>query len=137
MTDYKKIVEKYKIQLEKALGHFHYSLNKIQNLTTNPTQLDDETLESWEGFSSRFSRVVDVFLTKYVRARVLMNDPGFRGTVRDFVNQGEKLGLLKNTEEWMALRKLRNIEAHTYEEELEKFLIQLRNAAPHLSALKP
>ncbi len=136
MTDYGNIVERYRLQLDKALLHFEYSLKKIAQLPTHPDQLDEESLETWESFSSRFSRVVDLFLTKYLRARVLENDPGFRGSVRDFANQGEKLGLLSSADQWMALRELRNIEAHTYEDDLEKFLGLLKKSAPLLRNLR-
>ncbi len=136
MTDYSSIVLKYLTQLTKALDHFEYTYRKIQSLSTDAGQLDDESLETWESFSSRFSRTVDLFLSKYVRARVLENDPGFRGTLRDHVNQGEELGILKEAPEWMALRELRNIEAHTYEEDLERFLQQLKQAAPRVMQLR-
>jgi hypothetical protein len=136
MTDYAAIVAKYQDQLAKALDRFEYSYRKIQNLKTDPELLDDEAMETWESFSSRFSRVVDLFLSKYARAKVLENDPGFHGTLRDHANQAEKLGLLDQASEWMALRELRNIEAHTYEEDLERFLEQLRAASPRVLKLR-
>jgi len=136
MTDYAAIVARYHMQLSEALDRFEYSHRKIQSLKTDPALLGDETLETWESFSSRFSRVVDLFLSKYARAKVLENDPGFRGTLRDHVNQAEKLGILTDASEWMALRELRNIEAHTYEDDLERFLEQLRAASPRVLLLK-
>ena len=131
-----KITEKYRSQLEKALGHLSYSYKKIGTLGTDPQTLQDAELEVWESFSSRFARVVDIYLTKFVRAVVQANDPGFRGVLRDYVNQGEKLGILVDADSWMDLRELRNIEAHTYAEELQVFLEKLRLHAPRLLALK-
>lgn len=136
MTDFASIVAKYHAQLAKALDRFEYSYRKTQTLKTDPELLDDEAMETWESFSSRFSRVVGLFLSKYARAKVLENDPGFRGTLRDHVNQAEKLGLLSNAADWMALRELRNIEAQPYEEDLERFLEQLRAASPQLLLLR-
>lgn len=127
---------RYENQLRKAIGHLEYSMKKIVLLPTNPAELDDESLETWESFSSRFSRVVDLYLTKYVRCMVLLDDPGFRGTVRDFANQGEKMGIVNDAALWMQARELRNIEAHSYSDELQVFLDKLRNQAPLLLRLK-
>jgi hypothetical protein len=59
---------------------------------TDLKALSSEDLGSWEGFASRWARVSDIFLAKVVRSRVLMGDPAFRGELRDFVDQGEKIG---------------------------------------------
>ena len=56
--------------------------------------MNDVQLETWESFVSRFARVADIFLSKYLRAYVLREDPGFRGSMLDYINEGEKLGLL-------------------------------------------
>lgn len=132
MTDYGSIIKKYESQLKKALKHLEYSYIKIQKLPLDPKQLGEEELETWESFSSRFSRVVDLFLTKYIKAIVLKDDPGFSGTVRDFANQAERLELIASANEWMQYRELRNIEAHTYEEELERFLGAIKKNTPQL-----
>lgn len=131
------LVEDYRRKLLKALKHLEYSYQKIQKLPHDVTQLDEETLETWESFSARFSRVADLFLTKYVRAKVLEDDPGYEGSVRDFVNQGEKLGIVDNADTWMDIRELRNISAHDYtEEDLSQFFKQIKNYAPRLLQVK-
>lgn len=127
---YSLAIDKYQTQLQTALNHLNYSFKKINQLPTHPDQLDEEGLQTWEGYCSRFARVVDLFLTKYMRAKVLQDDPGFTGTLRDFVNQGEKLGLVDSADQWMILRGLRNIESHTYEDDLDRFLIRLREQGP-------
>ncbi|MCH9644804.1 MAG: hypothetical protein K0U23_08125, partial [Gammaproteobacteria bacterium] len=81
-------------KLCKALDHLEYSYKKILKLPVDANKLDDEMLETWESFAARFSRVTDIFLTKYLRSYVLVNDPGFRGSLRDYVNQAEKTGLI-------------------------------------------
>ncbi len=124
-------------KLLKAIRHLEYSYNKVISLPVEPSQLDEETLETWESFAARFCRVADVFLAKYLRAFVLLQDPGFNGSFRDFVNQAEKLNLLDNTEDWMAIRELRNISAHEYtDKDLAGFFQKLRAEAPHLIAIK-
>ncbi len=137
MINANKLLIDYKRKLEKALGHLEYSFKKIGKLPHKLSELDDEGLEVWESFSARFSRVADLFLTKYIRALVLQQDPGFQGSLRDFVDQGEKLGIIDDAEVWMEIRALRNITAHEYtEEEMEIFLQNLKVNATKLLSIK-
>lgn len=134
------LIELKKVQkrkLLKALSHLKYSYNKIQGLSVDANLLDDEALETWESFAARFSRVTDIFLTRYLRTRVLLSDPGFSGTLRDFVNQGEKLGVVDDAEPWLAIRELRNISAHDYtEDDLSAFFERLMKECPRLLSLE-
>ena len=137
MTNYDKLIDVYQKKLSKALKHLEYSYKKIQNMSLDVDTMDEEVLEVWESFSARFSRVVDLFLMKYVKSVVLKNDPGFQGSLRDFVDQGEKLGIVNNADTWMELRELRNITAHEYtEKELSAFFLKLKELAPQLLSLK-
>ena len=124
-------------QLSKALEYLDYSYAKITNLSDKPNELDQETLETWESFTARFARVADIFLAKYLRIRILQEDPAFRGTLRDFVNQGAKIGIISDVETWMTIRSLHNISAHEYSEsELHTFFLQLKKYTPTLLSLK-
>ena len=138
MDKYTALHETQKRKLLKAIEHLEYSYKKIQSLSDNVEQLDDESLETWESFAARFSRVSEMFLGKYLRTIILMNDPGYDGrTVRDYLNQGEKLGLINNTDTWMAIRELRNISVHDYsEEDISAFFNRLKYECPHLLAIK-
>ncbi|HLB57637.1 MAG: hypothetical protein A3C55_05125 [Gammaproteobacteria bacterium RIFCSPHIGHO2_02_FULL_42_13] len=134
---YNDLIAENKRKLEKAIKHLAYSYDKIQKLPVSTAEMDDETLEIWESFAARFSRVTDIFLTKYVRVMVLANDPGFSGSLRDFVNQGEKLALIDDANAWMAIRELRNITAHDYtEEDLLGFFKRLKSECPRLLAIR-
>lgn len=127
----------YKRKLLKALSHLDYSFKKIQNLSAEVKDLDEESLETWESYAARFSKVVDLFLTKFLNTAVLISDPGFEGTLRDFVNQGEKLNLVDSADAWMNLRELRNGIVHDYtEEELSAFFAKLKAEAPRVLALR-
>ena len=66
-------------KLQRAITHLRYSYNKIINLPLPEqlSQFDEELLETWESFAARFSRVTDIFLTKYIRTLILQDDPGF------------------------------------------------------------
>lgn len=133
----KAYLEKIQTQLLKAIEHLSYSYQKVTTLPTDPHQLDEESLETWESFSARFSRVVDIFLMRVLKAKVKFSDPGFDGTLRDYLNQAEKAGFVSNASEWLMLRELRNIAAHEYTDKgLAFFLQQLRTHCPKLLALK-
>jgi len=133
MSEFDRLSQEYAKKLKKALDHLRYSHNKVRRLPTDSSKLDEEQLATWESFSARFSRVVDLFLTKYLRAVVLQDDPGFEGSLRDFVNQAEKIGLIASAQRWMAIRELRNITAHEYaEEELSGYLERARKLADEL-----
>ncbi len=116
MKNYQKLLETQQRKLEKALQHLQYSYNKVVNLPNEIKNLDEESLETWESFAARFSRASEIFLTQHLRTIVLMNDPGFTGSLRDFINQGEKLGIIDDAKAWIAIRELRNITAHNYSE---------------------
>lgn len=138
MTETKKqLIESYRRKLVKAIGHLEYSYQKTLKLSAHPGQMDDEVLETWESFTSRFARVVDLYLTKYLRAKVLSDDPGFDGSLRDFLNYAEKINLISSADHWMELRGFRNLIAHEYEEaELGKNFESLRHFAPEVIAIK-
>jgi hypothetical protein len=134
---YQNLLTNYKEKLNKALSHLEYSYNKVKKLSNEADKLDDETLETWESFTARFSRVVDFFLTKYLRTYVLINDPGFNGSLRDFTNQGEKLNLIDNADDWMRYREYRNTISHEYtDEELSILFKNILNDAPHVLKIK-
>lgn len=137
MTSYEKLLNSSKQKLLKALSHLEYSYCKIMTLPHDVPTLDEETLATWESFCARFARVAEIFLTRYLRSYILYADPGFAGTLRDFVNQGEKLGIIDDARAWMSIRELRNIAAHDYSEnDLTQVFIRLKNETPRLLALK-
>lgn len=137
MTDFETLLREYRNQIIKTLEHLAYSYGKVQHLTASIDQLSSEDLETWEGFVSRFARASDIFLAKYLRTRVLQGDPAFRGSLRDFVDQAEKMGVIDNADEWMGIRELRNLSTHEYTTEgLSKHFENLRKLAPKILGLK-
>jgi hypothetical protein len=135
--DHDKLLSEYRLQILKGIEHLSYSLKKVTKLSTDLSKLSTQELESWEGFVARFARVSDIFLSKYVRTYVLKGDPAFRGTLRDFVNQAEKMELIEEAEQWMTIRELRNMTAHEYsEKELARDFEKMKTLAPLLISLK-
>lgn len=118
------LLDVYRNKLLKAIAHLEYSRNKVEKLPFHLSELNEETLETWESFSARFSRVADLFLSKYLRLSVESKEPGFRGTFIDCLNQAEKMGLIHQTDLWIEIRKLRNVTAHEYNEEAFDDFIQ-------------
>jgi hypothetical protein len=132
-----ELKSKYAVQLNKALVHLDYSYKKSLGLSMAEKDMDEETLETWEGFSSRFSRVVDIFTTKYLKCCVLLADPGFDGSFRDLLDQSEKMNLIESADFFMKAREIRNIHSHDYrEDKLLLFLADLRTHAPELLKIK-
>lgn len=131
------LINDEKKQLLKALKHLDYSYNKINKFSAHVDSDDDENLEIWESFSARFSRVVDIFLSKFVRSYILYNDPGFKGSLRDHINTAEKLSLIDDSNWWLGLRELRNIAAHEYNnDDIAQFYSRLYYECPRLLQLE-
>lgn len=137
MGKFEKILDMRKRQLSKALDRLSYSYEKVKKLPLSIDAFDDETLETWESFSARFARASDIFLSQYLRVTILLTDKGFQGTMRDFLNVGEKLGLIDDAEAWMGIRELRNISAHEYtEEDLVVVFERLLKECPRVLSIK-
>ncbi len=137
MNDIILVIEEEKQQLLKALNHLAYSYHKIKAFNQHIDLSDDENLETWESFSFRFARVVDIFLAKFVRSYNLYSDPGFNGTLRDHINFAQKSSLIDGSNWWLGLRELRNIAAHEYNEnDLKQFYTRLFSECPRLLKLE-
>ena len=137
MNKLENILDIRKRQLLKALDRLGYSYQKVKTLPLSVEKFDDETLETWESFSARFARASDIFLSQYLRVAILLTDRGFKGTMRDFLDIGEKLGLIDDAEAWMGIRELRNLSAHEYtEEDLVIMFERLLKDCPRLLSIK-
>lgn len=133
--DLEEQLNKHKIQLFKSLEYLAYSYKKVQPLSPDTT--DFEELETWEGFMARFARSTDLFISKYIRTKVLFEEPGFRGSLRDCLNKAEKFGVINDVERWIAIKEIRNMQAHEYsEEKLGPFFSAALKEAPLLLNLR-
>jgi len=129
--------KKYAENLAKAIDHLSKSYNKALKLPTILSQNNDDQLEVWESFTARFARVVDIYTTKVLRAKVLDADPGFDGVFKDLLLIAEKKRLIESAEIWLKLRSLRNIQAHDYTDETFSIFVEsLLKYAPILLNLK-
>jgi hypothetical protein len=129
--------EKYRVQVLKAIGHLDYSYKKSVSLPMLEKDMDEEILETWEGFSSRFARVLDLYTTKYLKICVVLSDPAFDGSYRDLLDAAEKLRLIESADLFMKMREIRNIHAHDYrDDKLQAFLTDLQTYTPHLLKIR-
>jgi len=137
VVDKQRHLAQQRQKLLKAIAHLEYSFNKIQSLPDDIAILDEEQLETWESFSARVSRVTDIFIMKYIRTLILINDPGFSGSVRDMLDQAEKLHIIDECEFWLKMRGLRNVTVHDYKEsDINQYFAEIKAACPRLIAIK-
>lgn len=118
--------------LRKAKKHLLYSYKKVQKIPLDH-DLDEEELETWESFSSRFARFSDLLISRYFRLLALEKDPAFRGSVIDLLNLAEKQGWIDSSTTWSRIRELRNLAAHEYAaEDYSKLYRELLSLTPSL-----
>lgn len=114
LNDIEQQIKQTKTHVEKAMGHLEYSFQKVQGIPFNFSPADEDSLESFESFTSRFARLSDLVSKKLLRSLIYKDDPSFQGGFMDFLNQAEKLGLISDAKKWWVIRSLRNKEAHEY-----------------------
>lgn len=124
--------DKIRKDLSNALRHFKYSHAKVSKIDF-AADWDEETLETLESFSSRFARLSDLFIARFLRLKLQQSDPAFRGSLIDSLNLGEKLGFLDSARNWARIRELRNIAAHEYStDDYRRLYAELLRLSPHL-----
>jgi len=78
-----------------------------------------------------------MFMNRYIRLRVIHEDPAFAGTLRDRLNLAEKLKIIDDAKIWLEIRSLRNITGHEYsEDDLETFFENLLSHTPTLISIR-
>lgn len=127
MKKSKNLTGFYYAKIVKSLRYLEYSFQRTLSMPINPAQMNDSQLEAWDSFAARFARTSDIFLSKYIRAFILEDDPAFDGGFRDQLNRAEKLGLIEDASIWMEIRELRNAPVHEYsDQDLEKIFEKFR-----------
>jgi len=125
------LVGLYYTKIVKSLKYLRYSFEKVKTYPTNPEQMSEVEFEVWDGFSTRFSRSSDIFLSKFIKAYLKNDDPTFDGSFKDMLNRAEKLGLIENTDAWVDIRELRNVVVNEYsDDDLEIILIKMLSLTP-------
>lgn len=98
--------------LREALPSFIRSLEKCRSFKLEPP-ISFEIEESFDAFTSKFSRVSDIFTQKVLKSfLILLREEA--PTFLDRMNLCEKLGVIPSAEDLIAIRDLRNLIAHEY-----------------------
>lgn len=132
-----ELVAQYKVKIHNAIISMQYSYIKASGLSTKYDELNDEDLQIWESLAARFSRAVEIIAIKYLRLKVLLEDPGFNGSVCDFLNRAEKLDLIESAESWFAICSMKNVSDYDCtDEEISEYFWTLLKMAPTVLRFK-
>lgn len=134
--DSKELVGLYQGKILKSLKYLEFTFSQVEKLSPDPKKLSPLELQVWDSFVTRFARSSDLFLSKYIKAYVKHDDPAFDGSFRDYLNRGEKLGLIQEIDSWLEIRELRNVAVHEYkDEDLANKLKRMAELTPQLLGL--
>jgi hypothetical protein len=106
-----------------------FGLDQAKRLETDP-----ELAERVEAFVGRFGRLQDTLGDKLLP--LLLSALGEKSTVAvDNLDRAERLGIIESTEDWMAMRQLRNQMVHEYVEDLVILTSALQSGHAFVPAL--
>ena len=86
-----------------------------------------EGIDRLESFNGKFSRLQDTIMDKLL-PRLLVAIGELSGSAIDNLNKAEKLGLPVDTDQWIAMRRLRNRLVHEYIDNPAEMLDALKSA---------
>ena len=107
-----KLLQEEWILLDAAVSSLQRSVDKCK-LIGEKSEYSFEEQESFDSLTSKFNRTSDLFTQKIIRTIWLLLHESFVPFI-DLMNKGEKLGLLLNASDIIAIRDLRNQIAHEY-----------------------
>lgn len=131
MRDYRLILCENSQVLRKSLEWLQRSYAKAHSVALDKP-LSESDLEILETLSNRFSRAVDILISKVLRAidLVELEEPGSR---LDMVIRAEKRGFVAEYKTLIKLKDLRNELTHEYlEEQLSARFREVVAAVPEL-----
>lgn len=115
-----------------SLAHLEYSFASINRLPEVIDGCGEEALEKVDAFTSRYARVIDLWVNRVLRAidRFELNEPG---SLIDIANRAEARGLVKSVDWLRELKDVRNRIAHDYAgAQLVELLTYCRQTYPEL-----
>ncbi len=99
--------------LEKAVGTLILSMDKCKMILSKEGDYSFENLESFDSLTSKFGRTSDILTQKVLRTIWMLLHEPFVPFI-DFMNQAEKIRLIKSAEMMIEIRDLRNQITHQY-----------------------
>lgn len=95
---------------------------------------DIDFSERVDAFVARFGRLQDLLGDKLLPAWLKAMEEGV-GAVLENLDRAEKLGLIDGADDWLAVRKLRNLMVHEYINRAETLHMALHAAHDHVAML--
>jgi plasmid maintenance system killer protein len=101
-------VKRLEYAMKKLASYFPISAEKIMALT-------DEELETFELYTSRFSKLQDLMGSQlFTLVLTLAGEPADEMTMIDKVHKLEKLKVINSADDWQLMRQIRNHLSHEY-----------------------
>ncbi|MGE5479153.1 MAG: hypothetical protein ACM3U1_01845 [Chloroflexota bacterium] len=119
---------------EKSFGRLEKAREKCIALGIKPEYTDEE-LESFESLASRFARTSDLLTQKLLRTfyMLIYERPS---TTIDAANLLEKLKLVRDGDDFIIIRQLRNKISHEYvEDDLPELFESIIGYAPQIATI--
>lgn len=122
-----QLVKKEDVHLQGVRKRLFGDIEELDEAWVGNLNVNPEAIDRLESFGAKFSRMQDTIVDKLLPQllRVAGENPG---TAIDNMGRAERLNLLKNPDEWIAMRGLRNLLVHEYIESPEEMLVVLQQA---------
>ena len=92
------------------------------------TKLNEDEVEHIDQYLFRFAKLQDAIGKRFFKAIFVSLEEDIEDiSFIDLLNRLEKLNILDSTEQWLELRKIRNVLSHTYEDEPEEMSIAIND----------
>ena len=122
-----QLVDKETLHLQQIMHRFFEEQATITLEWLQEKLTADTGIDQLESFSAKFSRLQDTLGDKVLPLFFKLSAEPL-GTAIENLNRAEKLGLIKDTGEWLGARQLRNFLVHEYIDDLIVLLESLEQA---------
>ena len=124
---------------QAELLHLQQTDARLFNSPFSPEELvlrlqDIDFSERVDAFVARFGRLQDLLGDKFLPAWLKAMEEE-AGAVLENLDRAEKLGLLTSADDWLAVRKLRNMMVHEYIDQPKTLHMALHAAHDHVAML--
>ena len=92
------------------------------------TKLNEDEVEHIDQYLFRFAKLQDAIGKRFFKVIFVSLEEDIEDiSFIDLLNRSEKLNILDSAEQWLELRKIRNVLSHTYEDEPEEMSIAIND----------
>jgi hypothetical protein len=122
--------------IHRMVGHLDYSRNRLPYPLSSVDALGEAELESVSALVERFGKLQDLLGNVFREVLVLSGDDAT--DMNDVLSRLEKLGIFDSADDWRALRSLRNLGAHDYDDDDARkstFINEIAAQSMHLAEI--